>query len=89
MRLSLESSSTTHWPTIGSTDVIENLSTGLSGPEYLTLSSCSPTVILLKLPFCPKVDSLTRQLLEPPITHVPSGAITLNRFCQIVMTTVL
>ena len=32
------SNDTLHCPTIGSIDVIENLSSALSAPEYLTLS---------------------------------------------------
>ena len=75
-RPAFESMPSFHSPTIGSTDVMENLSRGLSGPEYLTRKVWSCTVTILKLPLRPSVEFVTRQLSDPPMTHVPSGAVT-------------
>src|SRR3989304_8061779 len=72
----LSSIVTFHSPNTESSDVIENLSSGPSSPEYLTLYIC-PSINTLSIPpRCLKVDSSTRQ--PAPITHVPSGAVTLN-----------
>src|SRR3972149_7715479 len=63
-------------PSTESSDVIENLSSGLFSPEYLTLYMC-PSIRTLSIPpRCLSVDCSTRQ--PAPITQVPSGAVTLN-----------
>src|SRR3972149_9456766 len=63
-------------PNTESSDVIENLSSGLFSPEYLTRYMC-PSISTLSIPpRCLRVDSSTRQPL--PITHIPSGDVTLN-----------
>src|SRR3989304_6881225 len=68
--------STFHSPSTESSDVIENLSSGLFSPEYLTRYMC-PSISTLSIPpRCLRVDSSTRQ--PDPITHIPSGAVTLN-----------
>src|SRR3989337_1092394 len=72
----LSSIVTSHCPNTESSDVIENRSNGLSSPEYLTLYMC-PSISTLSIPpRCLRVDCSTRQ--PDPITHVPSGDVTLN-----------
>src|SRR3989304_7486231 len=67
---------TFHSPSTESSDVIENRSNGLLSPEYLTRYMC-PSISTLSIPpRCLRVDSSTRQ--PDPITHIPSGAVTLN-----------
>ena len=69
MNPSSASNVTVQSPTIGSIDVMENLSNALSGPLYLILSVCPSYCTLCNPPLLNFVLSCTEHSSDEPMIH--------------------